>query len=259
MTIVHRQRKVAGNIKTQDIEIELVKLLEYGDDKNVLALTSTHKSLLRRMDYIKADAFNQKEILDLIGWGMIIPHDKNYKINSYGYYQLTPYGYAVSAYLKQRNKRKIKDHDMLAFTFARQKENGGLLPFLDVEFESSYGMCRPDVFVIKPTYNEANMRPLAYEVKVSRSDFLSDMAKPEKWKAYLDIADALYYICPEGLIDKKEMPKECGLIYYNKTLNSFDIKKQAKKYPKRITQPNMMRLILNTKKSSETILIHTPW
>lgn len=239
------------------IESHIVDLLEHSDDKTLLLLKSQHNHILSTMSFIRADSFNQKEILDLVGWGMIAPVKE--KIHQFKRYELTSYGYAVASYLKQRNRRKMKDHDLLALIFARQKKKAGLLPFLDIELKSDNGVCRPDIFTMKATYNEDNMNPTAYEVKVSRADFLSDMSKPDKWKAYLDIANSLYYICPEGLIDKKEVPKECGLIYYDKSLNSFNIKKRPKKYPKSVSQANMMRLILKSQSNNNTVLVKKPY
>lgn len=47
-----------------------------------------------------------------------------------------------------------------------------------------------------------------YEVKVSRSDFLSD----DKWLAYLDYCHAFSFACPAGLIKPEELPPEVGLV-----------------------------------------------
>lgn len=54
--------------------------------------------------------------------------------------------------------------------------------------------------------------PAIYEVKVSRADFLADLAKPEKRLAYAALAEAVYYCCPEGLICKEELPEGFGLL-----------------------------------------------
>ena len=56
-----------------------------------------------------------------------------------------------------------------------------------------------------------------YEVKISRSDFKAD-AKKSKWIWYLGATESLtpnyfYYVCPQGLILKEELPKFAGLIY----------------------------------------------
>lgn len=48
----------------------------------------------------------------------------------------------------------------------------------------------------------------AYEVKVSRADFLKD----NKWPAYLPLCNQFYFVAPAGLIDLFELPAEAGLL-----------------------------------------------
>ena len=48
----------------------------------------------------------------------------------------------------------------------------------------------------------------AYEVKVSRADFLKD----NKWPAYLPLCNQFYFVAPAGLIDVSELPLETGLL-----------------------------------------------
>ena len=50
------------------------------------------------------------------------------------------------------------------------------------------------------------------EVKVSRSDFLSDSKKPFRLNPSRGMGLHRYYCCPEGLIDKSELPEGWGLI-----------------------------------------------
>lgn len=48
----------------------------------------------------------------------------------------------------------------------------------------------------------------AYEVKVTRADFLQD----NKWPAYLDLCNAFSFVTPPKLIDPAELPDGVGLI-----------------------------------------------
>ena len=50
---------------------------------------------------------------------------------------------------------------------------------------------------------------IAYEIKVSRGDFLQD----DKWMKYLPFCNQFYFICPKNIISKDEVPKNAGLIY----------------------------------------------
>lgn len=53
---------------------------------------------------------------------------------------------------------------------------------------------------------------LAYEVKVSRSDFLSELKHPEKRAQALRISTEFYFATPQGLVQPDEIPEECGLV-----------------------------------------------
>lgn len=48
----------------------------------------------------------------------------------------------------------------------------------------------------------------AYEIKVSRSDFIAD----NKWPGYLPYCNQFYFVTPKGLIDLTEIPEQAGLL-----------------------------------------------
>lgn len=52
----------------------------------------------------------------------------------------------------------------------------------------------------------------AYEIKVSRSDFLQELRHPEKRAPALHVSDQFYFATPPGLVRPGELPEECGLI-----------------------------------------------
>jgi hypothetical protein len=47
-----------------------------------------------------------------------------------------------------------------------------------------------------------------YEVKVTRQDFFND----KKWRNYLPMCHALYFVTPYNLIKKEDVPECCGLL-----------------------------------------------
>lgn len=53
---------------------------------------------------------------------------------------------------------------------------------------------------------------VAYEVKVSRSDFRLELRKPVKRKLALFYSNRFYFATPVGLINPAELPTECGLV-----------------------------------------------
>ncbi len=66
-----------------------------------------------------------------------------------------------------------------------------------------------DALMVRPSYTQFCVS--IYEIKVSRADFLSDI-RSEKWRGYLPHSHRFYFATPKGLIDKKEIPREAGLI-----------------------------------------------
>lgn len=67
----------------------------------------------------------------------------------------------------------------------------------------------PDVYALKKSY--ANHQATAYELKVSRGDFLRDVNNG-KYQRYLPHCTRLLFAVPAGLVKKDEVPAECGLI-----------------------------------------------
>lgn len=99
-------------------------------------------------------------------------------------------------------------HDELANDLASSKMNGRRMVWADMQLGPS-GSPRPDVYTIECSYS--NPKPTAYEIKVSRSDFLSDI-KSGKYLKYFKYAGQVWFACPEGLVSRAEVPDQCGLI-----------------------------------------------
>ncbi len=76
----------------------------------------------------------------------------------------------------------------------------------------------------------------AYEVKVSRTDFVND----DKWTEYLPLCHELYFVCPSGLIAVEECHEGCGLIHVSKTGTRLFVKRRA---PRRQIDPPVDLLI----------------
>jgi len=54
----------------------------------------------------------------------------------------------------------------------------------------------------------------AFEIKISRADFISDVKQFEyKHGHALDISTEFYYVCPWNMIEKGEVPEKAGLIF----------------------------------------------
>lgn len=57
-----------------------------------------------------------------------------------------------------------------------------------------------------------NWEKHAYEIKVSRSDWLSELKKPLKRRMGMMLSNEFYFIAPKGIIKMDEVPAHCGLI-----------------------------------------------
>lgn len=109
------------------------------------------------------------------------------------------------------------DHDGLAADLTRTRWESGDIAAQEVNLGPKSGVKlgtrgQADVVSIRPSWSKP--RPTTYEVKVSRSDFLSDI-RSEKWKRYLPWSKRFYFATPRGLVEKDEMPKGVGLMYRN--------------------------------------------
>lgn len=62
----------------------------------------------------------------------------------------------------------------------------------------------------------------AYEIKVSRSDFMRD----DKWPNYLPLCNQFAFVCPWNLISPEELPADVGLFWASKNLSKLYCKRK---------------------------------
>lgn len=55
-------------------------------------------------------------------------------------------------------------------------------------------------------------RRVAYEIKVSRSDFRNEIRRPEKRASGVALSHQFFFATPPGLVRRDELPPECGLV-----------------------------------------------
>lgn len=104
------------------------------------------------------------------------------------------------------------DHDGLAADLTRTRWESGDIAAQEVSLGPFGSGGAADVVSIRPSWSKP--RPTIYEVKVSRSDFLSDI-RSDKWERYVPYSKRLYFATPKDLVDKGEVPKGAGLMYRN--------------------------------------------
>jgi hypothetical protein len=105
-------------------------------------------------------------------------------------------------------------HDGLAADLAGHLKAPNTMVWTNMQLGPS-GSPRPDVYRMNKSFTHPH--PLAYECKISRSDFLSDVTSG-KWTSYLKYAYGVIFAVPAGLVSPKEMPEKCGLLFRHESI-----------------------------------------
>ncbi|MBP2845414.1 hypothetical protein J8655_07985 [Dickeya oryzae] len=100
-------------------------------------------------------------------------------------------------------------HNGLAHDLAEHlRQNTSRFVWEDMQLGPS-GSPRPDVYAVP--YSFSKFCPVAYECKISVSDFRADVTKG-KYTSYIPFASGIVFAVPEGLIKKADLPAGCGLM-----------------------------------------------
>lgn len=102
---------------------------------------------------------------------------------------------------------------------------------------------KADVVRVRPSYTRFCVD--IFEVKVKRADFLKEI-RTAKWKGYLDHCHRFYFASLSGVIDKEEVPDECGLIVRGQ--RGWKIIKLAKKRDPEIPAETLLSLLFYKQK-----------
>lgn len=130
-------------------------------------------------------------------------------------------------------------HDELAKSLAGHLRTEKRMVWQDMQLGPS-GSVRPDVYAIYKSYTHPC--PMAYECKVSISDFRSDVTSG-KWQSYLRYASGVYFACEAGLISKADVPPHCGLIVFKN--GQWRAAKKAVLNPVIIPQEACLKLLID--------------
>ncbi|MEE8111153.1 MAG: hypothetical protein V3T54_00315 [Acidobacteriota bacterium] len=76
---------------------------------------------------------------------------------------------------------------------------------------SGDSMQRIDLWIMN-NWPSRGFERIAYEVKVSRGDFLREIKKPWKRKAAMRLSNMFFFAAPLGLLKAREIPEGCGLL-----------------------------------------------
>ncbi|MEO6408442.1 MAG: hypothetical protein ABIO45_06770 [Burkholderiaceae bacterium] len=130
--------------------------------------------------------------------------------------RLSEAGIALVADRLQTNRARLQAHEQLVEHVARSMTRAGRLAWRGLRLRAKVGpgwvMAMPDVFSIRHTTVEAYVEPIVHEVKVQRSDLLSDLRKPDKRAAYTELGGECWYVIRAGIAQPDEIPPECGVL-----------------------------------------------
>lgn len=131
-------------------------------------------------------------------------------------------------------------HDDLAESLAGHVRTPRRLIWTDVQLGPAPSP-RPDVFTLEKSF--VRPQPAAYEVKVSRSDFFSDVTGG-KYLKYFAFAEAVTFAAPVGLIQVREVPKGCGLMAFHPETGMWTTRKRATRQQCDLSGEVLMRLLI---------------
>lgn len=149
--------------------------------------------------------------------------------------RVTDAGLRVLADTQQRNRARRDAHEELVARVARAMTRAGRLAWqglsLRAKVDAAWVMAMPDLFSVRHTTVEAYLEPIVHEIKVQRSDLLSDLRSAAKRAAYLQLSSECWYVIREGIARPDEIPPECGVLVASD--NGLDVARPA---PKRALQ-----------------------
>ena len=118
-------------------------------------------------------------------------------------------------------RQMMTAHDILKLLADKHSKDVFVAECKDGPTQCAVGMLRLDAWAMVKSW--ANPCTIAYEIKVSRNDFLRD----SKWRGYLQYCNQLYFVCPPGVIQREELPAEIGLIETSKSGARLFTKRKA--------------------------------
>lgn len=97
------------------------------------------------------------------------------------------------------------------------------------------------MFSIRSTSVEAYAEPVVHEIKVSRSDLLSDLRHYAKGAAYLGTASQCWYVLKAGIAQTEEIPAQYGVMVADG--NDIEVARLAPHRPTNLPFATWMSLV----------------
>jgi hypothetical protein len=147
--------------------------------------------------------------------------------------RVTNAGVEMLAETLQRNRARRDAHELLVERIAREMTRAGRIAWRGLSLRAKVGdgwaMAMPDVFSVRHTSVEAYLEPVVHEIKVHRTDLLSDLRSQAKRAAYLQLSRECWYVIRAGIAEPHEIPPECGVLIATDT--ALEVVRAAPKRP----------------------------
>ena len=177
------------------------------------ALTATHSRRLREIWRSAGWPCCDLVEVELLAAGLI---ERVRQASGHETLRVTDAGVLLLADTLQRNRARRDAHEDLVERVAREMTRAGRIAWrglsLRAKVDDAWAMAMPDVFSIRHTTVEAYLEPIVHEIKVHRSDLLSDLRRESKRAAYLRLSSECWYVIAQGIAQPEEIPPEFGVM-----------------------------------------------
>lgn len=213
-----------------------MSVIESSTDPSLKPITRAHARRLRIYFRSAGWPCHDNLEIDLLNAGLIERISMN-TASMTDAIRVTETGFRALGAALSRNRGAFDAHEDLVDRVARSEAAASRLVYRGLKLrgrlESGWKLCCPDVYSIRYSSLSAYTEPVIHEVKVRRSDLLSDLKRPEKRAVYQALSSAFYYVLPEGLASVDDIPDDCGVLYA--TAQGFAVGRPS---PRRVVEPD---------------------
>jgi hypothetical protein len=168
------------------------------------SLTRVHWQRLRRMYRSAGWPYLDAIELDLLAAGLLQRREGADTVH------LTEAGIEALAQQRKFNQNAYSGHAALIQRMAQQMMLGGRICYgelsLRAHLDCGWKRVRPDLFSIRRTSREDRLAPEVHEIKVRRSDLLSELRATEKRAAYEALSARCYLVLADGIGERVRFP-----------------------------------------------------
>ena len=210
-----------------------------------LALTAVHRRRLREIWRSAGWPCHDLVEVDLLAAGLL---ERVRQPSGHETLRVTDAGVQVLAATRRNNQATRSRHEALVERVATEMGRAGRVVWRGLSLRArvttpeggAWQVAMPDVFSIRHTTVEDYVEPIVHEVKVNRSDLLSDLRRENKRAAYLSLSSECWYVIREGIAQADEIPPECGVLVAG--VGTLDVARPAPRRAQRLPFATWMAL-----------------